>query len=432
MLKSKTVYFLGKLKATNKAEATKAVRSCGGEVVRELSAAVSVVVVGEGDILSCNWNLWNDQLDAATKEAFEAGRLEIISETSFWCKYGGGQIAEMADCTKSLFTPSMLSEVTKLPLPIIRQLERRQLIIPSRRIYRLNYYHAESILMLRIVRSMLDAGVSLAQAIAMLQKIKHKSNENNQQYNPADIQFNGKELFIVTKNGTVDLRGQRLFNFVTNPKQFAADSSYQIAPNQTTSTTSTPTSEVLGELVNSEFSSLSVLDDIFDSGVLRSQVSGLYDLAWHAELLGDVSQAIEIYRTIIVLGGSSPQLNFQIAELLYRRGELSAARERYFMALEQDEEFVEARANLGCVLAELGEDQLAIAAFKGALKYHSDYAEVHFHLGMLLRRVGMVSDAVEHLQLFIDLMPDSSWAKKAKDAIQNTENLYAEATLKST
>jgi tetratricopeptide (TPR) repeat protein len=164
-----------------------------------------------------------------------------------------------------------------------------------------------------------------------------------------------------------------------------------------------------------------VLDGIFDGGTLQYQAQGLYDAAWRAELSGDLGVAIETYRTIIAVGGSTPQLNFQIAELLYRRGELAAARERYFAALEQDEEFVEARANLGCVLAELGEEQLAIAAFQGALKYHPDYAEVHFHLGMLLKRVGLNCDAVEHLQLFVDLMPDSPWATKARETIHDAD-----------
>ncbi|MDR1052855.1 MAG: tetratricopeptide repeat protein [Planctomycetaceae bacterium] len=436
MLNGKTIYFLGKLKALNRTEASKAVRVYGGEVVRELSAVVDIVVVGEGDILSCNWNLWNDQLDAATKEAFEAGRLEIISEAFFWYKYGGGQTVETSDLTKSLFTTSMLSEITKLPLPIVRQLERRQLIIPTKQIHQLGYYNTESVLMLRIVRNMLDAGISPIHATNMLQKIKHNTTDN-QLYNAADVQFNGRELFIVTKNGAVDLSGQHLFNFVADSRQTEIDPNTrtqttpnQTLPNQTTAdqttisqtvTSQTPTEQAT--VNDAEFLPLSVLDGIFDGGTLQYQLQGLYDEAWRAELSGDLGLAIETYRTIIAVGGSTPQLNFQIAELLYRRGELAAARERYFAALEQDEEFVEARANLGCVLAELGEDQLAIAAFQGALKYHPDYAEVHFHLGMLLKRVGLICDAVEHLQLFVDLMPDSPWATKAHEIIHDAENL---------
>jgi hypothetical protein len=47
------------------------------------------------------------------------------------------------------------------------------------------------------------------------------------------------------------------------------------------------------------------------------------------------------------------------------------------MALELEEDFVEARANLGCVLAESGELELAVAAFRGALSLHPQYADVH-------------------------------------------------------
>ncbi|MDR2346438.1 MAG: tetratricopeptide repeat protein [Planctomycetaceae bacterium] len=443
MLHDKTVYFLGKLKASNRAKASQVVRTCGGTVARELSESVNIVVVGEGDILSYNWNVWNDQLDNATQKAFESGRLEIISEAFFWCKYDKEQSLENSDLTKSFFTPSMLSEITKLPLAVIRQLERCQLILPMRQIYRLNYYDAESVLILRIVRNLLDSGAPPKYAMNILKKIKRNSTNKNF-YKTSDIQCNGKELFIVTKNGTVDLDGQHLFQFVTNSEYSdnsdnadnseysSIDISNQLESNRQILLKQkledhTELEQLTSKLKSdqSDFLSLSVLDNIFKSDELQAQshIQELYDTACYAELSGNIKLTIEIYRTIIVMSGSTPQLNFQIAELLYRQGELSAARERYFIALEQDEEFVEARANLGCVLAELGEDQLAMAAFQGALKYHPDYAEVHFHLGMLLKRIGLINNAIEHLQLFIDLIPDSPWSSKAQNAINDLENI---------
>ncbi len=54
------------------------------------------------------------------------------------------------------------------------------------------------------------------------------------------------------------------------------------------------------------------------------------------------------------------------------------------MAIELDENYVEARANLGCVLAELGDRELAAAAFEGALTLHPEYADAHFHLARTL------------------------------------------------
>ena len=69
-------------------------------------------------------------------------------------------------------------------------------------------------------------------------------------------------------------------------------------------------------------------------------------------------------------------------------GDLPAARERYYMAIELDEDYVEARANLGCVLAETGQRELAVAAFEGALRYHAGYADAHYHLARTLDDTG--------------------------------------------
>jgi tetratricopeptide (TPR) repeat protein len=106
-----------------------------------------------------------------------------------------------------------------------------------------------------------------------------------------------------------------------------------------------------------------------------------------------------------------------LAELLYQTGDLSAARERYYVAIELDEDFVEARSNLGCVLDELGEAALAQAAFRGALEYHPDYADAHYHLAKLLDRVDRAAEASRHWQLFMNLAPASPWADEARERI---------------
>jgi tetratricopeptide (TPR) repeat protein len=106
-----------------------------------------------------------------------------------------------------------------------------------------------------------------------------------------------------------------------------------------------------------------------------------------------------------------------LAELLYQVHDLSAARERYYTAIELDEDYVEARANLGCVLAELGDTDMAIAAFEGALLYHDDYADVHYHLGRILDEAGRAEEAESHWRSFLRLSPTSPWAEEARDRL---------------
>jgi tetratricopeptide (TPR) repeat protein len=132
---------------------------------------------------------------------------------------------------------------------------------------------------------------------------------------------------------------------------------------------------------------------------------------------GREDQAIEVYRAILVSGQFTADDHFALAELLYRRGDLSAARERYYMSIELDEDFVEARSNLGCVLAEQGDLPLAEAAFRGALEFHPDYADAHYHLARLLDRLGRAVEASRHWQLFMNLAPASPWADEARERL---------------
>ena len=87
------------------------------------------------------------------------------------------------------------------------------------------------------------------------------------------------------------------------------------------------------------------------------------------------------------------------------------------MTIELDEDYVEARANLGCVLMEQGNLPLAEAAFRGALEYHPDYADAHYHLAHLLERMDRYGEALDHWGTFLDLAPASPWADEAHDRI---------------
>jgi tetratricopeptide (TPR) repeat protein len=115
--------------------------------------------------------------------------------------------------------------------------------------------------------------------------------------------------------------------------------------------------------------------------------------------------------------GPSAEIHFALADVLYRAGDLPAARERYYAALELDEEYVEARATLGCVLAELGDLELAAATFEGALGFHPDFADVHFHLANTLERLERHDEAEAHFRAFLELAPESPWADAARDRL---------------
>jgi tetratricopeptide (TPR) repeat protein len=106
-----------------------------------------------------------------------------------------------------------------------------------------------------------------------------------------------------------------------------------------------------------------------------------------------------------------------LAELLYRAGDLTAARERYYMTIELDADHVRARTSLGCVLAELDERDLAFAALEGVLRQEPGYADAHWHIAGVLTSLGREDEAHRHLRRFLTLAPDSPWAAQARDRL---------------
>lgn len=148
-----------------------------------------------------------------------------------------------------------------------------------------------------------------------------------------------------------------------------------------------------------------------------SDAAEILDLADDLEAAGEFVEAAEAVRAVLQAQGPSARVVFTLAELLYRSGDLTAARERYYSVIEIDPDHLQARANLGCVLAELGEHDLAVAALEGVLRQEPGYADAHWHIAGVLRDMGRMADATHHLRRFLDLAPESPWATLARSRL---------------
>jgi tetratricopeptide (TPR) repeat protein len=140
--------------------------------------------------------------------------------------------------------------------------------------------------------------------------------------------------------------------------------------------------------------------------------------AFDAEDAGDLCSAVDYCHAVLARDGPRADICFQLGELLYRNGEHSAARERYFIAIELDPEFVEARASLGNLLAEEGRLELAVAAFQGALALHEEFPDVHYSLAQTLESLGRFDEAKHHWLTFLEQAPQSPWADEARNRLE--------------
>jgi tetratricopeptide (TPR) repeat protein len=379
-LKRVRVALLGELAGMSQREAAELIREQGGELIEQSAGSVDLIVVGEAQLPLADLT---ELLPLEARRAAEWGQLEVLTETQFWQRLG---LAQREEQIHRLYTPAMLADLAKVPLAVIRRWQRRGLIVPAREVRKLAYFDFQEVATARRLAELLASGISPKALEKKLAAVARLLPGVTRPLAQLSVIVEGKELLLRQGDGLIETGGQYRFDFDSTPEAVSADSPIVLRP-----------------------------------ACLRLEVSAaprsageLRELAGRLEDEDDLHSAAQMYRAALAAGGPNADVCFLLAELLYRLGDLTAARERYYMAIELDEDYVEARANLGCTLAELGQHELAAAAFEGALKFHHDYPDAHYHLARSLDELGRRDDAAEHWRTFAELACDTPWAHAAR------------------
>lgn len=382
------VAFVGKLGGLNRREARKFVRDQGAVMVDAPSAGANLIVIGADELPSQDYE---QLLDDSVIEAAGNGLLQIINETEFWQRTGVDQAEELGEDASQLYTPAMLAELLEVSIATIRRWQRRGLIRPTRQINKLPYFDFQEIASARRLARLIESGKSPKIIEAKLQQLAQLAPELERPLSQLSIIVEGRNVLLRRGEGLVEPGGQKRIDFD------AVEETCQ---------------EVTPEVINLPAKTLSI-----ESLGQFSRPEQFIQLANDFEDLGEMDTAIYIYRAMVLAFGPSAESSFRLAELLYLIGQTEAARERYYMAVELDGTYVEARASLGCVLVELNEPEMAVSAFRGALGIHEDYPDVHFHLARLLDDLKEFEQAESHWQKFLSLAPESPWAQEARERL---------------
>jgi Tfp pilus assembly protein PilF len=395
------VMLVGKLASMPRRDAERIVREHGGSLVDRGGKLADLIVASDETMeharLAADRTLIDDELRAR----ISGGDAELISESALWARLG---LVESEEGVERLYSPAMLAEVVGAPIAAIRQWHRRGALIAQREVQRLAYFDFGEVRVARKLAQLLAAGCSLAAVNRKLESLPRLLPGMTRPLADPSVVVEGRRLIVRREDGLAEPGGQLLLDFDA------------VKP---------PTAEVTSEEERATIPM--VAGDALHKPSERARgthmcaAEELRALAAELEGTGRPEQAVEAYRAVLFSGNATPADHFALAELLYLGGDLSAARERYYAAIELDEDFVEARANLGCVLTELGEIGLAEAAFRGALEYHPDYADAHYHLARLLDRETRSREAAIQWRLFMDLAPASPWADEARERIGNIE-----------
>lgn len=327
-------------------------------------------------------------------DAIGQQRVAAICESDLWQRIG-----LVDDCqVRRLYTPAMLAELIGVPSAAIRHWRRIGALRAVRCVGRLPYFDFEEVAIAKRLSQLYAAGCSLRTIDRRLDELARLLPHVERPIADPSIVVEHRRILLRRGQDLAEPSGQRLLAFgqFEDPRAHIPAGDERASVLQFSSESPDPPSD--GD------TSLSIVDQ------LEQEALDWLDV-------GEFARAAECYRTILLAGGPSADVLFSLADVLYRSGDLAAARERFYAVLEVDEQYVEARANLGCVLAELGELQLAVAAFGGALERHPDFADVHFHLAGALDELQRPAEAALHYRAFLALAPESPWAVAARDRL---------------
>ncbi|KAA5539634.1 MerR family DNA-binding transcriptional regulator [Roseiconus nitratireducens] len=339
------------------------------------------------------------QTDLLCPELIQAaarGDLEIIHETELWQRLG---LVDIEQSVRRFHTPAMLAELVGVSVRVIRRWQRRGLITPVVTLHKLPYFDFAEVATAKRLAGWIAAGASPAAIERRLVDLIEVLPNIRRPLDQLSILVEGKQILLRQGDGLIEPGGQMRFDF----------DSLDSSSDASEAATSTESSHVLAFHPPDEPPMLRAVGTNDEDDLLLA--------AYHAEDEDDLETAVEIYHTLLARDGPRAEICFQIAELLYRMNFLVAARERYYVAIELDPEFIEARAGLGGVLAELGEYELAIAALRGTLAMYDGYADVHYTLAKILDKVDQAQQATEHWQRFLQLAPESPWADEARERL---------------
>ncbi|MBX7164861.1 MAG: tetratricopeptide repeat protein [Pirellulales bacterium] len=390
-LAGRRVFLAGKLAGMSKREAQAQVRRHGGTPVERTASGIDLVVIGEAELLPSP-GVAPDWLDDSLRAAADEGTIEIITETQLWQRLG---LVDDDQDVRRLYTPAMLASLLNVPVGVIRRWHRRGLIRPVREVRRLPYFDFSEVATARRLAELLAADVSPAAIEAQLAALHRWLPDVERPLAQLSLIVEGKHLLVRHDDGLIEPGGQKRLDFDASASDRPAQAAEEVA------------SVPVGVSPAADRQPLTVTE--------------MLDLAADCEDEGRLTPAAEFYRSALAAGGPDAETCFRLAEVLYRSGDLSAARERYFMATELDADYVEARANLGCVLLETGDKELAVAAFEGALAFHPEYADAWYLLARTLDELGRRDEALPRWRRFLELAAgDSPWTAEARGRLDES------------
>jgi tetratricopeptide (TPR) repeat protein len=405
-LAGERVTFTGTLASMTHSQAGEIVVEHGGEATSHVSRQTTLLVIGEE-----GWPLEEDGQPSVklvqARELMEAGQpLRLLGESDFLKLLG----LEETGNRQELHTPAMLQQSLGIRVGVVRRWARLGIIKPVRRVFRLPYFDVQEVAGVRRLQELLEAGVTRSRIEESLADLQNVLPSFDRPLLQLELLVRDSRVVFRDDAGLLDpSSGQRVFDFdlpdappASVPSPPGGEGARRADEGASQPTSDSPSSASLPDehAIQQSWSA----EDWFDHG---------------SRLLEQdrPEEAVEAFHLSLMDAPSDPETQFHLADALVRTGNLSAALERYHMAVELDHDYIEAWTQLGCVRSQLGDREGALDAFDIALAAHPEYPDALYFKATALAEENRHEEAAELWRAYLRRNSRGPWADAAREQL---------------
>lgn len=438
-LVGETVAFTGTLASMTHRDGIRLVEQYGGRATHTVSGATSMLVIGEE-----GWPLEPDggtsqKLQQTMNLMAEGSEVKILAESD-WLQLLG--LDERREEIRRAHTPAMLSRLLDVPVRMIRRWARLGLIRPVRRVCRLPYFDYREVASARRLAMLLDQGVSAEILERSLSELSQTMAGTDRSLAQLNLLVQDDKILMRDDRGVLNPRtGQRLLDFDLNDGFGVFSPSEEAVPSKRSAEVESGDSGE-GDARDDETVSIpftSARPDLQDRRMSEWNAEEWFHEGCRLTEETELESAINAFRNAMSLLSSefasmrlSPDVplddqlspfpdpadvNFHMADALYRLGRTEAAIERYYCAIESAPDYIEAWTQLGCLHSELHQYESAEQSLITAISIHPGNPDALLHYAQLLDQTERADDAVEYWRQYLEHDSRGPWSDHARDRI---------------
>jgi tetratricopeptide (TPR) repeat protein len=439
-LSGETVAFTGTLASMIHRDAIRMVEEYGGRATHSVSGSTTMLVIGEE-----GWPLEEDggasqKLQQVMQLIADGSDVRIVAESD-WLQLLG--LDDHREEIRRAHTPAMLSRLLDVPVRMIRRWARLGLIKPVRRVCRLPYFDYREVASARRLAALLEQGVSAETLEKSLAELRVAIAGTDRTIAQLNLLVQDEKVLMRDDRGVLNPRtGQRLMDFDSLEAPVGV-----YAPSRHDDAEEPDEHDVHSEdhcddtVVSLPFATAQQLredrsmadwnaEEWFHEGCRLTEESefesAINSFRNSLSLLASEQNAVRMGSDAdaedqMTLFPDPADVNFHLADALYRAGRAEAAIERYYSAIESAPDYIEAWTQLGCLQSEQKQLELAEQSLITAISIHPGNPDALLHYAQLLEQTDRADEAISYWKQYLQHDSRGPWSDHARNRIAEHE-----------